>query len=46
MCTFFRSPLDTASLNSLRPISMDDLIASVAKMKASKVFNATPARFQ
>lgn len=35
----------TANLNMLRPISMDDLNASVNKMKASKVFAANQPRF-
>lgn len=35
---------DAANLNLLRPICMNDLVASVAKTKASKVFTGAQQR--
>lgn len=37
--------IDPLSLNALRPISMNDLVASVTKMNATKVVTATQPRF-
>lgn len=43
--TLNSNPINADNINMLRPISMDDLVASVTKMKASKVVSASQPRF-
>lgn len=44
-CSLNSNSINEGNINMLRPISMDDLLASVNKMKASKVVSTTQLRF-